>query len=394
MRAFEGIRIIDITHVLAGPFASYQLGVLGADVIKVENPHEPDQARHLGTDPDLNLAGMGTGYLTQASNKRSITADLKTEEGREIIRGLVKTADVLVENYRPGAFEKIGLGYEALAALNPKLIYGSFSAFGHGGPRGTQTGYDHQMQASSGIMANTGTDTVNPLKLGTMAIDYATGTMGAYALASALFQRERTGRGQHIDMAMLDVSMILMAMHVTGYLRNGQHPKPKGNRSNAATNGAYETKEGMVMLGASTIAHQRRLWTLLGRPELIKRSNPEREADFEREETALIDIMLTRTATEWEEYLQANHIPAARIRTMGEALADPHLASRGLLHRHQGATGVDGEFSVPLAAFKFAHGGPEINTPPPSLGEHTDKVLAELGYTTDDIKRLRAEGII
>jgi crotonobetainyl-CoA:carnitine CoA-transferase CaiB-like acyl-CoA transferase len=150
----------------------------------------------------------------------------------------------------------------------------------------------------------------------------------------------------------------------------------------------------MVMLGASTIAHQRRLWTLLGRPELIKRSNPEREADFEREETALIDIMLTRTATEWEEYLQANHIPAARIRTMGEALADPHLASRGLLHRHQGATGVDGEFSVPLAAFKFAHGGPEINTPPPGLGEHTDTVLAELGYTTDDVKRLRAEGII
>jgi crotonobetainyl-CoA:carnitine CoA-transferase CaiB-like acyl-CoA transferase len=394
MRPFEGIRIIDITHVLAGPFAAYQLGVLGADVIKVESPNDPDQARHLGTDADLNLAGMGTGYLTQASNKRSITIDLKTDEGREILRGLVETADVLVENYRPGAFEELGLGYEELIKLNPKLIYASLSAFGQGGPRGTQTGYDHQIQATSGIMANTGTEEVNPLKLGTMAIDYATGTMGAFALASALFQRERTGRGQHIDMAMLDVSMVLMAMHVTGYLRNGKHPKPKGNRSNSATNGAYETKDGMVVLGASTIAHQRRLWTLFDRPDLIKRNNPEREADFEREENALIEIMLTRTADEWEEYFHANHIPAARVRTMGEALADPQLESRGLLHRHQGATGVDGEFTVPLAAFKFAQGGPEINTPPPGFGEHTDSVMAELGYTPDDITRLRAAGII
>lgn len=391
MRPFEGIRVIDITHVLAGPFAAYQLGVLGADVIKVEHPEEPDQARGFGTDPELNRAGMGTGFLTQESNKRSITADLKTEDGREIVRRLVATADVLVENYRPGAFEALGLGYAALSAINPRLIYASFSAFGQDGPRGTQTAYDHIIQATSGIMAMTGTEEVHPLELGVMAVDYSTGTMGAFALASALFQRERTGQGQHIDMAMLDVAMILMASHLTGYTRNGRHPKPHGNRHNWATNGVYETKDGrMVMVGASNIRQQRRLWTLLERPDLIKRTNPEREADFEREEAALRDIMLTRTADAWEAYLQASHVPAARVRTMGEALADPQLGTRGVLHRHEGATGVEGGFTVPLAAFKFAHGGPAIDTPPPALGEHTDAVLAELGYSAADVARLRA----
>lgn len=394
MRPFEGIRVIDITHVLAGPFAAYQLGVLGADVIKVEHPADPDQSRGSGTDPALNLAGMGTGFLTQASNKRSITVDLKAEEGREIIRRLVATADVLVENYRPGAFEALGLGYEALSALNPRLIYASFSAFGQRGPRREQTAYDHVIQATSGIMAMTGTEDVHPVKLGTPAVDYATGTMGAFALASALFQRERTGKGQRIDMAMLDVAMILMASHLTGYLRNGKHPRPHGNVQNFATSSAYETKDGMVMLGASNLRQQRRLWAVLDHPDVAKKTNPEREADREREAALLGEIMRTRTAAEWEEHLQARHVPAARVRTMGEAIADPHLASRGVTHRHQGAAGVEGGFTVPLAAFTYAYDGPRIDTPPPVLGEHTDAVLAELGYGGSDIARLRAAGVV
>ena len=229
MRPFEGIRVIDVTHVLAGPFAAYQLAVLGADVIKVDDPNDPDQSRSSGTDKELNHRQMGTGFLTQASNKRSITLDLKTEHGREMLKRLVATADVFVENYRPGAFEALGLGYEDLSKINPRLIYASFSAFGQQGPRGTQTAYDHVIQATSGIMAMTGTKDVHPIKFGSPAIDYATGMTGAFALSAALFQREKTGKGQRIDMAMLDVAMILMSSHLTGYLRNGVHPKPNGN---------------------------------------------------------------------------------------------------------------------------------------------------------------------
>ena len=394
-RPFEGIRVIDITHVLAGPFAAYQLGVLGADVIKVEHPREADQSRESGTDPALNQARMGTGFLTQGSNKRAITVDLKPRAGQEIIRKLATTADVFVENYRPGAFDALGLGYAALSALNPRLIYASFSAFGQHGPRREQTAYDHVIQATSGIMAMTGTETVHPVKFGSPAIDYATGTMGAFALSAALFQRERTGLGQRIDMAMLDVAMILMASHLTGFLRNGKHPKPHGNRQPHATNSAYATRDGaLVMLGASNLRQQKRLWTVLERPGMIKRTNAERDADHAREEEVLNEIMATRSAAEWEEYLQARHVPAARVRRMEEALADPQLAHRGVLHRHAAAPGVQGGFTVPLAAFTFAHDGPRIDTPPPGFGEHTDAVLAELGYDRGAIAALRAEGVI
>src|SRR5438067_11937173 len=282
-RPFEGIRIIDITHVLAGPFAAYQLAVLGADVIKVEHPDEPDQSRSSGTDRALNRGQMGTSFLTQGSNKRAITLDLKQERGREILKRLVAGADVLVENFRPGAFEALGLGYKALSAINPRLVYCSISAFGQDGPRREQTAYDHVIQATSGLMAMTGTEEVNPIKFGAPAVDYATGTMGAFALASSLFQRERTGKGQHIDLAMLDVAMILMSSHLTGYLRNGAEPKPSGNRHLHATNSCYAAKDGLVMLGASNLRQQRRLWQALERPEMAKRTSEEREHDRDHE---------------------------------------------------------------------------------------------------------------
>jgi crotonobetainyl-CoA:carnitine CoA-transferase CaiB-like acyl-CoA transferase len=379
MQPFEGIRVIDATHVLAGPFATYQLAVLGADVIKVEHPDDPDQSRGSGTDKELNRRNMGTAFLTQASNKRSITLDLKQEKDRDILKKLVATADVFVENYRPGAFEALGLGYDALAAINPRLIYASFSAFGQQGPRSPQTAYDHVIQATSGIMAMTGTPEVNPIKFGSPAVDYATGMTGAFALSAALFQRERTGKGQRIDMAMLDVAMILMSSHLTGYLRNGVHVKPSGNQHPHATNSAYQAKDGIVMLGASNLRQQRRLWTLLERPDMVKKTNEERDADREREAATLREIMCTRTAHEWEVFLQANHVPAARVRTMGEAVADPQLGSRGIIHRHAGGHGIDGAFGVPLAAFTFAHGGPRIDAPPPTLGQHNAEIFRELG---------------
>ncbi len=393
-RPFEGIRIIDITHVLAGPFAAYQLAVLGADVIKVEHPDDPDQSRGSGTDRALNRAGMGTSFLTQASNKRAMTLDLKQESGRDILKRLVAGADVLVENFRPGAFEALGLGYGAMSALNPRLVYCSISAFGQDGPRHEQTAYDHVIQATSGLMAMTGTEEVNPIKFGAPAVDYATGTMGAFALAAALFQRERTGQGQHIDLSMVGVAMMLMGSHLSGYFRNGVEPRPHGNKQPFATNSCYEAKDGLVMIGASNLGQQKRLWQALERPDMIKTDNEARESDRAREAEVLAGIIKSRTADEWEAWFQARHVPAARVRTMAEAVADPHLAGRGVFHRHAAGPGIAGGFGVPLAAFKFAHGGPSIETPPPQMGADTDAVLGELGYTAAEIAGFRAARVV
>jgi crotonobetainyl-CoA:carnitine CoA-transferase CaiB-like acyl-CoA transferase len=170
-----------------------------------------------------------------------------------------------------------------------------------------------------------------------------------------------------------------MSSHLTAYLHNGAHPKPHGNSHPHATNSAYAAKDGIVMLGASNLRQQKRLWTVLGRPDMIKKTNDEREADHAREVAALTEIMRTKSAAEWEEFLQARHVPAARVRTMGEALSDPQLASRGVIHRHATGAGAERELSVPLAAFTFAHGGPRIDTPPPMLGQHNDEIFAELG---------------
>ena len=395
MRPYEGIKIIDITHVLAGPFAAYQLALLGADVIKVEHPIDYDQSRDSGGDRALNKQRMGTGFLTQASNKRAITLNLKHEKGREILKKLVKGADVLVENWRSGAFPALGLGFKDLSPINPRLIYCSMTAFGQEGPRGVQTAYDQLIQATSGMMAMTGTPEVNPIKTGAPVIDYATGTMCAFAISAALFQRERTGRGQYIDSSMLDVSMMLMASHITSYLRTGSEPKPKGNRMDRASSQLYEAKDAPLMIAAGNRGQHERLFRAVGRPDLAAQSShDEREELYDKQTEELQKIIAQKTADEWEQHLQGSHVPAGRVRRLSESLKDPQLTTRGVLHRHEKVDGIEGPLTVPMAAFKFADGGPSIETPPPRLGQHTDAVLASLGYSKDDIAKLRAEGAI
>ncbi len=395
MRPYEGIKIIDITHVLAGPFAAYQLALLGADVIKVEHPTDYDQSRDSGGDRALNKQLMGTGYLTQASNKRAITLNLKHEKGREILKKLVRDADVLVENFRSGAFRALGLGWDDLRPLNPRLIYCSMTAFGQEGPRGVQTAYDQLIQATSGMMAMTGTPEVNPIKTGAPVIDYATGTMCAFAISSALFQRERTGRGQYIDSAMLDVSLMLMGSHITSYLRTGKEPEPKGNQMDRASSQLYEAKDAPLMIAASNRGQHERLFNAVGRPDIAAQSShDEREELYGKQTEELQKIIGGKTADEWEQYLQNRHVPAGRVRRLSESLKDPQLEARHVLHRHEKIEGVEGPVTVPLAAFKFAEDGPSIETAPPRLGQHTDEVLASLGYSKDDIAKLRAEGAI
>jgi crotonobetainyl-CoA:carnitine CoA-transferase CaiB-like acyl-CoA transferase len=396
MRPFEGIKILDCTHVLAGPFAAYQLAVLGADVIKVDDPNEPDQSRETGADHALNKRMMGTGFLTQGSNKRAIALNLKTEGGREALKRLVAGwADVLVENYRPGAFKALGLGYEELSRLNPTLIYASMTAFGQEGPRSTQTAYDHAIQATSGITASTGTETSGPIKAGAPMIDYAAGTMGAFAISAALFQRMRTGAGQYIDLAMFDVAMILQGSHITDFLHSGHHPKRAGNKMRFAASSAFPTKDGLVQLAASNARQHRRFYEAIGDPDEAKRSSlDERYARYDEKLAKVAETMKEKTAEEWETYFQSRHVPATRVRELREALADPHLESRGVLHRHEKVPGVDAEITVPMAAFKFAHDGPSIERPPATVGEHTDEVLTAVGYDADQIAALRKTGAI
>lgn len=391
---FAGIKVIDLTHVLAGPFAAYQLAVLGADVIKVENPEDCDQSRNTGNNLELNRRDMGTNYLAQNSNKRAITLNLKTEQGREILKQLVKNADVMIENYRTGAFPALGLGYEDMRKMNPRLIYCSMTAFGQDGPRGTQTAYDHAVQATSGIMAMTGTPEVHPLKAGAPVVDYSTGTMAAFAIASALFQRERTGEGQRIDCAMFDVACMLEASHLTGFFSTGKSPKPHGNSHTYASSYFYETRQGQIMLAASNHRQQARLFEAVGLPELADKDYEYHRKNFQSEAAALQKILLQKTAQEWEDYLQARHVPALRLRTMPEALADPQLTTRKMLHRHEHVPGVDGPLTVPMCAFSYEHGGPSIETPPPRVGEHNEEVLGSLGYSAADIAALHAQGVV
>src|SRR3990172_8291069 len=274
MRPYEGVRILDCTHVLAGPFTAYQRAVLGADVIKVEDPNEPDQSRESGADQALNKTLMGTSFLTQGSNKRAIALNLKTEGGREALKSLAaQWADVFVENYRPGAFKSLGLAYEDLARLNPKLIYVSMTAFGQDGPRGYQTAYAHPIKASSGITASTGTEASGPIKAGAPVIDYATGTMGAFAISAALYQRLRTGKGQYVDMAMFDVALILRSSHVTDSLHSGYRPKRRGLWHRYPPSRAYETKDGLVQLAASNARQHRRFFEAVGEPDEAARAS-------------------------------------------------------------------------------------------------------------------------
>ena len=395
MRPFEGLRVIDATHVLAGPFAAYQLAVLGADVIKVESPDEVDQVREQGPDEDLNRAQMGTYYLTQGSNKRSVTLNLKHARGREIFKRLVADADVLIENYRAGAFAALGLGYDDLSALNPRLIYCSMTAFGQDGPRAGQTAYDFQIQATSGIMASTGTPEVNPIKVGPPVIDYATGSMAAFALAAALLQRERTGRGQHIDLAMFDVALMLMSADITNYAWSGQPPKPAGNDYPLAGGRCYRTKDGLLMLGAMNRRQHARMFELAGRPDIAAVTDyPPRFADGDAHAAILADMFLGRTAAEWEDELQAHHIPAARVRALPDALADPQLATRGVTHVFEDFPNAGSTLTAPLAAFTYAHGGPRIDSPPPTTGQHTGEVLGELGLGAAEIDALRRDGVV
>lgn len=393
-QVLQGVRVLDLTHVLAGPFGSYQLGVLGAEVIKIEAPDAPDQARFQGSDHDLNDEGMGTAFLAQASNKQSVTLNLKSEAGRRILRQLVLTADVLVENYRPGALDALGLGYAELSALKPDLIYCSISAFGSTGPKRELTAYDGVIQAWAGMMAMTGEPDSSPVKCGAPVVDYATGTTAAAAVLAALLHRRNHGVGQFVEVAMSDVAMILCSSHLTGHLWNGWHPEQKGNRYPFATIGCYQAADAPLMISASNLRQQRRLWQVLGREDLVKQNNGERIRAHATEAQVLRQIIITQPVEHWERVLQASRVPASRVQRMEAMLADDHVQSRRVLHRFDEHAGALEGLTVPVAGFRLGACDVSVRTAPQAVGAQNEQVLTGLGYSNEDIQRLRADGVV
>ncbi|MEO6270770.1 MAG: CoA transferase [Lautropia sp.] len=394
---FHGITVIDLTHVLAGPFATYQLAVLGADVIKIENPSAPDQVRQTGVAPEYRPQMMDTNYLTQGSNKKAMTLDLKHRKGQQILMRLIERADVLVENYRPGAMDALGLGYDALRACNPDLIYCSMTAFGSSGPERTRTGYDQVIQAASGLMSVTGTPEVAPLKVGVSVVDYATGLTGAFAISAALLQRERGGGGQHIDLAMMDVAMMLMSTNVCGWLTTGRTAAmPRGNAYVTPNGSCYQTADGLLMIAALNRRQHQRLWTALGRPEYCALGGYQDLTQYDAEmREALGTIFAARPAAEWEKLLTNAGVPASRVRTIPEALAMEQVKARpNLVYTHPQVDAIGGPLTVPVAAFTLGHDGHLVDSHPPTVGQDTDRILCGIGMGTDEIAALRAEKVI
>jgi CoA:oxalate CoA-transferase len=393
----QGIRVLDLTNVLAGPFATLHLALLGADVVKIENPKDGDLARKLGIVPELNEQLMGTSFLAQNANKRSVTLNLKTPEGKRLFLRLAKDADVLVENYRPDVMERMGLGYATLAAQNPRLVYCAISGFGHTGPEALKPAYDQIIQGLSGVMAVNGDERLNPLRAGFPLCDTVGGLNAAFAILAALYHRERTGEGQFIDVAMLDSIMPLMGWVAANLLIGGQQPVLMGNDNfTAAPSGTFRTRDGWVNIAANKQEQWEALCEELGLSELTtdprfqKRDTRKKNR---KELTPLIEARLTQCPTAvWVERLNARDVPTGAILGLEDALRQPQVRHRGTLTD----VPVDGIGTIPLFGLsaKFEKTPGAVTAPPPRLSAHTAEVLQQAGVSGDELCALRAKGVV
>ena len=394
-----GVRVIDLTQVLAGPYAAYQLGLMGAEVLKIETPGIGDWSRDKGHVPGLNAEGMGLTYLTQNANKKSVTLNLKSEEGLAIMKRLIEGADVFIENFRPGTIARLGLSFDVVRALNPRIVYCSISAFGQDGELSRRPAYDHVIQGMCGIMKTTGTAETGPQKVGAPYIDYATGLNAAFAIVSALHETKRTGEAIHLDVAMLDTSMLLMASLVTSHLTGGWMPKPSGNEawSQSPSSGAFETGDGLLMVAANNDRQFRALCAGLGRPDILEDerwSDPAaRQANAASLRDELVKIFRSGRALDWEKALDAAGGPAAKVRSLDEVLAESHAATRAFVQTMRW-TREPLEIHLPTLGFKVDGEAIAPTKAPPELGGDTHEVLRSLGYTDADLARLATEAVI
>jgi crotonobetainyl-CoA:carnitine CoA-transferase CaiB-like acyl-CoA transferase len=400
-QALQGLRVLDLTNVLAGPYCAYQLALLGAEVIKIEVPGEGDLARQLGADAALNARHMGASFLAQNAGKKSLTLNLKSDAGKDVLRRLVRSADVLVENFRPGVMQRLGLSYETLCAENPGLVYCAISGFGQDGPLKGAPAYDQIIQGLSGMMSITGDAGSAPLRVGYPVADTLAGMVAAFAINGALVRRSRTGEGGLVDVAMLDCALASMGWVVSNYLIAKVQPEPHGNDNfTAAPSGAFRAQDGMLNIAANKQEQFVALVRALDLPELADDPRFAQREARKRHRVALSalleDKLRQRPCAEWEKLLNKIGIPAGAVLTVPQALSLPQVRERELLKTFDAVPGLDLEdgLTVSRAGFKLSGGDPDVCTPPPTLGQHTDELLHDIGYSADEIAQLRHAGAV
>lgn len=396
-KILSGIKVLDLTNVLSGPFATLHLALLGAEVIKIENPKDGDLARKLGILPELNKKLMGTSFLAQNANKKSVTLNTKTAEGKDIFKRLAANADVVVENFRPGVMDRLGIGYGVLKEINPKLIYCAISGFGQTGPDAFKPAYDQIIQGLSGEMAINGDERLNPLRAGFPVCDTVGGLNAAFAVMAALFHRERTGEGQAIDVALLDSIMPLMGWVAANLLIGQSQPVVMGNDNfTAAPSGTFRTQDGYINIAANKQEQWESVCDVLEVPEL--KADPRfQERDTRkknrRELTPLLEAKLAQRPTlHWVEALNAKDVPSGEILDLESALRQPQIQHRGVLQK-TAADGV-GEFETFALTALFEKTPGNVEAPPPTLGQHNAEIYGRLGLGAAELEGLKAKGVI
>lgn len=398
-RPLRDLRIIDLTNVLSGPFCGHLLAHMGAEVIKVEVPGAGDLARQLGADPELSRKKMGVSFLAQNAGKKSLTLDLKQERGKEIFRRLVKTADVLLENFRPGVMDRLGLGFDDLKLLQPTLIYCAISGFGATGPLRFQPAYDQIIQGMAGVMSITGDQDSAPLRVGYPLADTIGGMTAAFAVSSMLAgRRGRGGDAVFIDVSMLASTLSTMGWVVSNYLIGGQEPVPMGNDNfTSSPSGTFRTAAGLINIAANKQEQFEALCRVINCPELAEDSrfqDRQQRLRHREELKQLIEQGLKRQgASAWVAELTAAGVPAGPVLTVPEALNHPHLRSRGMIGHFEDVPDV-GAVEIFRPGFKMNGIAPQVDQRPPQLGEHSTEVLEDLGFNGVEIDELRREGTV
>ena len=398
-KPLKNIKVIDLTGVLAGPYSTYQLALLGAEVIKIENLDCGDWTRLGGKDKDLNKQLMGTSFLIQNSDKKSVQIDLKSIKGKEIALNLIKSADVFVENMRPGKADSLGLGWEQISSIHNKIVYCSISAYGQDGPLKKRGAYDHVVQGMTGIMTTTGTKESGPTKVGAPYIDYATGLNAAFAITAALHEIKESNKSIRIDVSMMDTSLLLMANMVTEHLNSGWIPQPMGNeaQSGSPSSGMYKTKTDPILLAANNNTQFLNLCDALNTIKPFDKEKWKLEENRKnntkelREE--LQDIFNLKTAEFLESLLNNFDVPSGKIRTLPEVLSEEQFIERKLWN-NVNIKSINKNFLVPSIGFKINQNAVVPENPPPLLGGDTKSILNAIDINDDEIDSLRKQEII